>query len=224
MRAYDRAWAHVSVWGVWESAAATPTISTTSPSPRARVAIREEPIGRLAEVSTIPASFVVERVMTVTPTADGFALTEDFVADPWVKDYDAIPGEGPASWARRFDVSSWGLLAAGDGDRWAGAAVVAHDTPGLDMLAGRTDLAVLWDLRVRPEARRTGIGRQLFRATEAWARQRGCRTLHVETQDINVPACRLYRHMGCELKSIDRHAYPDLPDEAQLIWSKPLDA
>jgi hypothetical protein len=30
------------------------------------------------------------------------------VADPYVKDYDAIEGEGPSRWAKRFDVSTWG--------------------------------------------------------------------------------------------------------------------
>ena len=44
------------------------------------------------------------------------------------------------------------------------------------------------------------------------------RRLLVETQDINVPACRLYANTGYTLLSIDRLAYPTLPDEAQLIW------
>jgi hypothetical protein len=44
--------------------------------------------------------------------------------------------------------------------------------------------------------------------------------LEVETQNNNVAACRFYAAMGCELRSIDRLAYPDLPDEAQLVWTK----
>ena len=42
--------------------------------------------------------------------------------------------------------------------------------------------------------------------------------MKVETQNINVPACRFYARMGCELGTIDRFAYPDLPGETQLLW------
>jgi GNAT superfamily N-acetyltransferase len=49
---------------------------------------------------------------------------------------------------------------------------------------------------VRPEVRSSGVGSALFRAAEDWSRRRGCRTLKVETQNINLPACRFYVHMG----------------------------
>ena len=58
-----------------------------------------------------------------------------------------------------------------------GGAVVASNTPRVSMLEGRSDLGVLWDIRVRPEARASGIGSLLFRAVEAWARDGSCRTL-----------------------------------------------
>lgn len=80
---------------------------------------------------------------------------------------------------------------------------------------------MLWDLRVTPAWRRAGLGKGLFRAAEAWARNRGCVELKVETQDINVPACHLYHHLGCELTAIHRTAYPGL-DEVQMIWRRQL--
>lgn len=114
-----------------------------------------------------------------------------------------------------------GLLAAYDGLKRIGGAVMAFDTPGLEML-NDTESAVLWDLRVRPEARSSGVGAALFRASEDWARSRGCRHLDVETQNVNVPACRFYARMGSTLRSIDRFAYPDLPNETRLVWVKQL--
>jgi hypothetical protein len=51
---------------------------------------------------------------------------------------------------------------------------------------------------------------------------RECRQLKVETQNINVPACRFYARQGCVLGVIDRFAYPTLPDEVQLLWYKDL--
>ena len=186
--------------------------------------IREEPIGNLQQHGEISIAFVVESVLDVSVPDGGLGgvvLTETPVVETWVKDYDAIKGEGPQRWATRFDVRNWGLLAAFDDDR-VGGAVIAFDSPGLHMLDGRADHAVLWDIRVSPEARAAGTGTLLFHAVEAWARERRCRALTVETQNINVPACRFYRRMGCTLGAIDRFAYPDLPDEVQLIWRKEL--
>jgi len=147
----------------------------------------------------------------------GIILRERRVDVPWVKDYDTNDG-GPRGWASRFDVSNWGILGAYDGDRRIGGAVIALDTPGLHMLRGRRDAAVLWDVRVAHDARRSGVGAALFRASEAWARQRGANALEVETQQVNVPACRFYAQMGCSLATADRFAYAELPEEVQLIW------
>jgi GNAT superfamily N-acetyltransferase len=187
--------------------------------------IREESIGHLDELAAISSAFLVERVFDVSLVdggLGGIVLSEVLVEEPWIKDYDAIEGEGPFGWAERFDVTNWGLIVAHDSERRVGGAVVAFDTTGVDMLEGRLDVAVLWDIRVRPEARSAGTGARLFHSVEAWARDRGCRTLKAETQNINVPACRFYRRMGCTLGAIDRFAYPHLQDEVQLMWFKQL--
>ena len=36
------------------------------------------------------------------------------------------------------------------------------------------------------------------------------------------PACRFYAKQGCELAAIHRFAYPELPNEVQLLWYKDL--
>lgn len=187
--------------------------------------ITEEPIERLGDHARISIAFVVERILAVSvgnSGLSGIALSEAVVQTPWVKDYDAVKGEGPTRWPKRFDTSNWGLIAAHIGDERVGGAVIAFNTAGVHMLEGRPDMAVLWDLRVRPEQRSAGIGSALFGAVEAWSRQRACRLLKVETQNINVAACRFYARMGCTLGTIDRHAYPELPDETQLVWFKEL--
>src|SRR3546814_16041104 len=85
------------------------------------------------------------------------------------------------------------------------------------MLRGRHDLAVLWDLRVVRSSRRSGAGSALFDAAAAWARERGCRALEIETQQVNVSACRFYQRMGCSLPALDRFASAALPPETQYI-------
>ncbi|HXW79829.1 MAG TPA: GNAT family N-acetyltransferase [Acidimicrobiales bacterium] len=189
------------------------------------LAVREEPIDNLHLHAEVPIAFLVERILEPTILADGLggiALREVEVEAPWWKDYDAAKGEGPTRWAKRFDVSNWGLMAAYQGTVRIGGAVVALKAPGLEMIDGRGDLAVLWDLRVRPESRSHGAGYALFRAAEEWARKRGCRTLKVETQNINVAACRFYARMGCTLTAINLDAYPEFPHEVQLLWQQSL--
>jgi GNAT superfamily N-acetyltransferase len=90
------------------------------------------------------------------------------------------------------------------------------------MLEGRSDVAVLWDIRVVPSMRRHGVGSALFQAVEAWASAGGCRQLKVETQNINMAACWFYARQGCELRAVRRGAYPEFPEEIQLLWYKDL--
>jgi GNAT superfamily N-acetyltransferase len=186
------------------------------------VTICEEPSASLGDYASIPIAFEVASEFEVRREGERFGLSEVRVSSPYIKDYDALPGEQPSEWAGRFDVSRWGVLAARAEGRRVGGAVIAFDTPGVDMLEGRRDLAVLWDIRVAPEARGKGVGAALFRAAEAWARARGCRQLKVETQNLNVPACRFYARQGCVLTAVDPSAYPGLPGEIQLLWYKEL--
>jgi GNAT superfamily N-acetyltransferase len=161
--------------------------------------------------------------LDVTTGADGgFALSARRLENPYVKDYDAIDGEGPLCWRRRFDVSNWTLFTARVSGRPVGGAAVAFNTPGLTMLEGRRDLSVLWDIRVAPDARGNGIGSALFERVEAWAQAHGCRQLKVETQHINVRACGFYARHGCTLRAVHHSAYHELPEEIQLLWYKDL--
>jgi GNAT superfamily N-acetyltransferase len=185
--------------------------------------VAEEPMTALGEYALLPIAFLVDQVLDVTARAEGgFALSARRLEVPYVKDYDAIDGDGPLHWSRRFDVSNWTLFTARVAGRRVGGATVAFDTLALTMLEGRRDLSVLWDIRVAPNARGKGVGSALFQRVEAWAQARGSRQLKVETQNINVQACGFYARHGCELRTIHHAAYPGLPEEIQLLWYKDL--
>jgi GNAT superfamily N-acetyltransferase len=187
--------------------------------------LREEPMAALVEYARVSIAFEVDRVLVVSVDADDlgrFVLTERKVPTPFVKDYDSIDGGEPTQWAERFDMSNWGLISAHLGDQRVGGVVIAFNTPGLEMLEGRCDIALLWDLRIHPAFRGHGIGATLFRSAEEWAVRRGCQQLKVETQDINLAACRFYARQGCVLRAINRFAYKEFPEEAQLLWHKEL--
>lgn len=189
------------------------------------ICVQEESASFLEEYARVPIAFEVSRFLELSVRDDalaGLGLVERALGEKWVKDYDAPAGNHPTDWARRFDLENWGVLSARLGGAHVGGAVVATKTPDLFMLEGRSDLALLWDVRVAPQVRGRGVGSALFRAAEGWAATRGCRQLKIETQNVNVPACRFYLGQGCRLGAINRFAYTDLPEEVQLLWYKDL--
>ena len=190
-----------------------------------KINIVEETSDVLSEYGRIPISFEVHSIFRVELVEDGLKgirLSEHPVAHSWIKDYDAINGEGPIRWADRWDISNWGVISAIASGIRVGGCVIAHDTQGVHKLEGRNDIAALWDIRVAHRWRGNGIGGLLLESAIVWAKRRNCRMLKVETQNINVPACRFYAKHGFTLAAINRFAYPELPDEVELIWCKEL--
>lgn len=193
------------------------------------IAIEQIPSGDLATYARVPIAFQVRSVLEIAPIDGGLAglrLREVEVEPPYVKDYDASPEGGPERWSERFDTSKWAYFLAREGGRAVGGATVAVDTPGLFMLGGRKDLAVLWDIRVLPDLRRVGIGVELFKHAARWSAERACAHLKIETQNVNVPACRFYAKHGCRLGEINRYAYagdPSIAHEVMLVWYLDLD-
>jgi ribosomal protein S18 acetylase RimI-like enzyme len=189
----------------------------------------EGPVANLRAYASIPISFVIRSRLDL----DQLWLGEysELPVEPRTKDYDAL--EPISTLKDRFDVENWGMVVATKPGELVpihlpsgslpdihpvGGAIMAWNTPGLDMLEERIDLIVLWDIRVHPLFRGQGVGHGLFEHAKSWGKKRGCKELRVETQDTNVDACRFYRQMGCRVHSIQEHAYEGL-DEAKLIWT-----
>ena len=126
--------------------------------------IAEEPITGLGLHGEIPIAFLVEHVLDVALVEEGLGgvvMSERAVEVPWVKDYDAIEGgtDEMSGTLRRHQLGTHlrpRLRPA------RGGAVVAFDTAGVSMLEGRGDLAVLWDIRVHPASRSSGMGHCSF--------------------------------------------------------------
>ncbi len=177
----------------------------------------------LTQYSTVPIRFEVKSKLSLdSPNGGlgGIVFHEEDVIPPYMKDYDEAKDGAPILWLERFDTSNWVLFLAGEGGIPVGGATVAFCTPEFHMLRAREDISVLWDIRVHPGHRRSGIGSALFSEAAKWSRERNCKYLRVETQDVNVPACRFYVRQGCVLGEINRFAYsePHVAHEIMLIW------
>ena len=187
--------------------------------------IVEEPPTQLVEYAQVPMGFTVaERFddQALMALRDDATVQGVAVSPPYWKDYDAYLDGHPSEWPRQFDLSRWTILAAYDRTRRVGGAVVIVDDPQIALLRDCPSCALLWDVRVAPDARRQGVGSALLEAAEQRARERGARSLRVETQDVNVPACRFYHAHGFRLERTTHGAYAELPNEVQLLWRKAL--
>jgi len=189
------------------------------------IEIKEVGADMIPQYAEIPIAFEVTSVFQLDLVNDGLGgikLCEEKVERPYIKDYDDCDDSELAKrWPKLIDVSNWGFFIALNENQHIGGAVVAFNTSGVHMLAGRKDLAVLWDIRVHPDFRRSGIGTELFNHVANWSKMRGCRQLKIETQNVNVPACRFYSKQGCRLGEINRYAYarhPKVGHEIMLIW------
>jgi ribosomal protein S18 acetylase RimI-like enzyme len=145
--------------------------------------------------------------------------------EPYIKDFRDVETESDVpwrkGWASKWDISNWAFLMAFDDEKPVGAATVVTRTEGVNMLCGRDDLAVLWDIRVADEYKRQGVGSALFEAAVEWSTAQGMTQLKIECQNNNVTAIKFYHSQGAVLGSIDEYAYfndPDCKNEVQLVW------
>lgn len=101
-------------------------------------------------------------------------------------------------------------------------------------IAGRIVLSEGWnrqgwieDIAVDARRRGVGVGRALMGRAVAWAVERGLAWIRAETQNNNLPACKLYESCGFRLGGFDRDLYRGLDGERRevaLFWYRPLRA
>lgn len=184
-------------------------------------------IESLIEYATIPSRFEVKSKLSVqvlNDGLDGITFHEEKVSPTYIKDYNVMDGEGPTRWVRDFDTTNWVMFFAREGSIPIGGAIIAFRTPNVFMLAGRDNIAAVWDIRVEPTRQRSKVGSSLFTRAIRWAKEKDCKYLKVETQNVNVPACHFYINQGCKLGEINRFAYtnPQYANEVMLVWYREL--
>ena len=179
----------------------------------------EADIPRLAEIR---AGFVSATVLEVERSGAGIEAGWQLVERPLARPFDKGRGYD-------FDLAEQrnilGRLQRGDGLHLV--AERAWRLVGVLDVAPEewNNTAWVWNLMLDGDARRQGLGRELFRRAADWARRQGYRALVFETQSNNVPACKFYAAMGCTLEGIRTAHYTndDLARrEVALFWLYPL--
>ena len=160
------------------------------------------------------------RIVKINRGLGGFTLVETPV-EPYIKDFCTGDDESVKRWEKRWDISNWAFFMAFDGDKPVGGATIASRTEEINMLAGRDDLAVLWDIRVDDAYKHKGIGQALFDMAVEWSRSQGLRQMKIECQNVNVPAVKFYHKQGATLSAINEYAYytePEIRHEIGFYW------
>ena len=132
--------------------------------------------------------------------------------EPFTKRYGLSPDELRDAIARS-DRSA--MLARADG-RVVGRLLVSEHW---------NRYAWIEDLVVDAGSRRLGAGRALMGWAEGWARSRGLPGIMLETQNVNVAACRFYERCGFVLGGFDQWLYRGFdPDtiEVAFFWYRDL--
>jgi len=174
----------------------------------------------LEEYSKISIAFTVEseyKIKYINNGLGGIMLEEEKV-DSYEVNFDS-EDDNPSTLINKFDLSNWMIVSAFVGEQRIGGAIVAFDTKGVNMLEGRKDLAVLWDLRIHENYRQKGIGSAIVNKCLEWAKAKKCNRLKIETQNNNTKACKFYSKQGAVLSNINKYAYKDNPKEVQFIWT-----
>jgi hypothetical protein len=114
-----------------------------------KLEILEIPPDRLAEYASVPSALEVRSILQVELIQGGLGgmRLQEVSVNPYIKDYDAH-GETVVDWPRKFDVRNWGFFLARWGDETAGAAAVAFDTTGRNLILA-PDAAALDDAPAR---------------------------------------------------------------------------
>ncbi|MBI9011448.1 MAG: GNAT family N-acetyltransferase [Clostridiales bacterium] len=170
--------------------------------------------------SKLSIDFFVESEYRLMKTNSGLGglLIDEVLVTPYHKTYDR-EDDNPSHLMEKFDLSNWFVISAYEGENLVGGALLAYNTKEINMLEGREDLTVLWDIRIDKDYRNKGIGHQLVNTCKKVSKELNCNRLKIETQNINVSACKFYVRQGAELTSFKEHCYEEYPNEIQFIWS-----
>lgn len=171
------------------------------------IMIREVDHSSVQHVKTYGSSFEVRAKLRLS-AEDGKIRYTIVAVPPYIKQYEP----------ERVEPDSY----VDNPDRIIFFADVDGELAGqIRVLKNWNGYAYIDDIAVEPKYRGRGVGRALMEHAIGWAKARGFPGMMLETQDNNVPGCRLYANCGFELRGFDTHLYkahdPDT-DEIALYW------
>ena len=170
---------------------------------------------------SIPMLVHVKSILKLEKINNGLGgiILKEIPVNVYIKDLGVY--EKATKYADEFDISNWVFFMAFDNELPIGAVTIASKTKEVNMLDGRDDMSVLWDIRIDDRYKQQGIGTKLFAMAVERSKSNGFKQMKIECQNNNVQACKFYHKQGAVLGKIDEYAYYkdiEAKDEVQLIW------
>lgn len=182
---------------------------------------REVDESYLKQYDEIPMLVHVKSILKLEKVENGLGgiLLKEVPVEEHIKDLGIY--EEASKYTEDFDITNWTFFMAFVNETPIGAATVVSKTENVNMLDGRDDMSVLWDIRVDDRYKGQGVGTKLFSMAAEWSKLKGLKQMKIECQNNNVQACKFYHKQGAILGKVDEYAYYDdidTRDEVQLIW------
>lgn len=178
---------------------------------------KEISLEELDEYGNIPFYYKTNKKYELKKINNGLGgITIELIDVPeYFRDF----GSRVEGWKEKFDLSNWKFFGAyNECGKMIAGCTLATRTNNCNMLEKRDDLAVLWDIRVADSYKHNGIGQHLFDMAKKYAKENGFKQLKVECQNTNPTAVNFYHKQGMKLCVINEYAYPEYPNETQLLW------
>lgn len=178
------------------------------PNTESDIAIRELSAATLGDVHRCDGTFTIDSRLALYAEDDALRYTVEPVTPPRQKRY---PPEETDFTPYLTDPDKTAFFADYEG-KLAGQIILWKYWNGY---------AYVEDIAVDVAFRGRGVGRALMDRAVAWARERALPGLMLETQNVNVAACRFYARYGFTLGGFDRYLYRALDpatDEVALYW------
>ncbi len=177
------------------------------------ISIREMTAEDQGRWTDMDDSFIVDSALVLSYIENQFTYT--------VKDipiYEKSYSEEPTGQADDTDDSEY----INNPDQVVYLAFAEQQAVGRIVLKKNWNRYALIDMiQVDKQFRRHGIGRQLMEQAKRWALERGLPGIMLETQSINVQACRFYERCGFVIGGFDQYVYKGIPavsGEVAVYW------
>lgn len=171
------------------------------------ISIRQMDAGSLTQVDTFDLNSIVNSHLVLH--VEDNQITYSIISVP---SYEKILITEPEEYARFINDPQKAIFFADVDGKPVGQ---------IKLLPWWNKFAYIEELAVNTPFRGKGVGGALMKRAIEWARAQNFPGIMLETQNNNVPACKLYERYGFTLGGFDLHAYKNFPEsknEIALYW------
>lgn len=166
--------------------------------------------GNIHDFITQPESFEVFGRIDPTYSNGRWTYIEVLFEERFEKMYDTYDEKAIEQYVLNNDKTAFFIYLNGEA---AGRILVEKNWNGYCYIV---------DIFIKKQFKQKGLGKELLKKSIDWSKQNYLSGVMVETQDINLTACRFYKNLGFEIGGLDKFLYDRRDDtinkEVAVFW------